>query len=132
MINFDEKKLNDNFRKLAYSCKMSDIADKLKLPETLPETDRPVYLPSADMKTMKELNREFIAECGTGHVVVNNVLTKLVRLQQITSGFCFTQENVLGDKEMQELNTAKEDALADMLEDLSPKENVVVFCIFKP
>lgn len=127
----NQRELNKRFRSIAYSCKMSDIADKIKLPTTLPETSRAVTLPAADMRTMKELNREFVAECGTGHVVVNNVLTKLVRLQQITSGFCYTQENVLLDKEMQELNTAKEDALADMLEDLSPKESVVVFCIFK-
>lgn len=127
----NQKKLNENFRKIAYSCKMSDISDKIKLPDVLPETKRTINLPTADMRTMKDLNREFIAECGSGHVVVNNVLTKLVRLQQITSGFCFTQENVLLDKEMQELNTAKEDALADMLSDLDPKENVVVFCIFK-
>lgn len=127
----NQKKLNDRFRTIAYSCKMSDIADKIKLPSQLPETKRAVTLPPSDMRTMRELNREFVAECGSGHVVVNNVLTKLVRLQQITSGFCFTQENVLLDKELQELNTAKEDALRDMLEDLDPRENVVVFCIFR-
>lgn len=127
----NQKELNRRFRTIAYSCKMSDIRDKLKLPEALPETSRTVELPASDMRTMKELNKEFIAECGTGHVVVNNVLTKLVRLQQITSGFCLTQESPLLDAETQELNTAKEDALADMLEDLSPTENVVVFCIFR-
>lgn len=127
----NQRKLNEKFRSIAYSCKMSDIANKIKLPDALPETRRLVSLPAADMRTMKELNREFVAECGSGHVVVNNVLTKLVRLQQITSGFCYTQENVLLDKELQELNTAKEDTLADMLEDLDPKENVVVFCIFR-
>ena len=127
----NQRKLNERFRSIAYSCKMSDIADKIKLPDALPETKRLVTLPASDMRTMKELNREFVAECGSGHVVVNNVLTKLVRLQQITSGFCYTQENVLLDKELQELNTAKEDTLADMLEDLDPRENVVVFCIFR-
>ena len=127
----NQRKLNEKFRSIAYSCKMSDIANKIKLPDALPETRRLVSLPAADMRTMKELNREFVAECGSGHVVVNNVLTKLVRLQQITSGFCYTQENVLLDKELQELNTAKEDTLADMLEDLDPRENVVVFCIFR-
>lgn len=127
----NQRKLNERFRSIAYSCKMSGIADKIKLPDALPETKRLVTLPASDMRTMRELNREFVAECGSGHVVVNNVLTKLVRLQQITSGFCYTQENVLLDKELQELNTAKEDTLADMLEDLDPRENVVVFCTFR-
>ena len=63
--------------------------------------------------------------------MVNNVLTKLVRLQQIASGFCYTQEGPLGDKQLQELNTAKEDALSDILTDLDGSSHIVVFCLFK-
>lgn len=127
----NQKELKDNFNSIAYHCNMSDIADRIKLPDALPPTSLKVSLPSSDMKTMKELNREFVAECGSGHVIVNNVLVKLIRLQQITSGFCQTQESVLSNPEIQELNTSKEDALADMLTDISPKENVVVFCQFR-
>lgn len=127
----NQKELNNKFDSIAYHCKMSDIADRLKLPEALPPTSRMVTLPVKDMKTMKDLNREFVAECGSGHVVVNNVLVKLIRLQQITSGFCQTQESVFDAPETQELNTAKLDALTDMLQDIGPKENVVVFCQFR-
>lgn len=127
----NQKELNRKFDSIAYHCKMSDIKDKIKLPDALPETRRYVNIPSRDIKSMKELNKEFIAECGSGHVIVNNVLTKLIRLQQITSGFCQTQESVFSNPEIQELNTAKEDALSDMLEDISPKESMVVFCIFR-
>lgn len=127
----NQKELNRKFRTIAYSCKMSDIKDKIKLPDYLPETKREVSLPSRDMKTMKELNREFVAECGSGHVVVSNVLTKLVRLQQITSGFCQTQESVFSDPIIQELNTSKEDDLSEYISDISPLSSVVVFCIFR-
>ena len=110
---------------------MSDISQRIKLPDALPPVRTGVELPTKDMKVMKDLNREFIAECGSGHVVVNNVIVKLIRLQQIASGFCITQESVLDTPKVQELNTAKEDALFEILTDLDPSESVVVFCLFK-
>lgn len=127
----NQKELNSRFDSIAYHCKMSEVADRIKLPDALPPTQRKVQLPASDMKTMKQLNREFVAECGSGHVVVNNVLVKLIRLQQITSGFCQTQESVFDSPEVQELNTSKLDTLVDMLQDLGPRENVVVFCQFR-
>lgn len=127
----NQKTLNEKFNSIAYHCKMSDIADRIKLPDALPPTQEKVELPNKDMKTMRQLNREFIAECGSGHVVISNVLVKLVRLQQICSGFCYTQESVFENPEIQELNTAKEDALTDILEDIDKNENVVVFCNFR-
>lgn len=127
----NQKKLNEKFNSIAYHCKMSDIADRIKLPDVLPPTHREVQLPARDMKTMKELAREFVAECGKGHVVVNNVLTSLMRMQQICSGFCLTRESVFDQGEIQDLNTAKEDMLADMLQDVGNRENIVVFCVFR-
>ncbi len=127
----NQRELNSKFNSIAYHCKMSDIADRIKLPNALPPTQEIVELPSKDMKVMKDLNRDFIAECNNGHIVINNVLVKLLRLQQICSGFCYTQESVFDDSEMQELNTAKEDALTEMLVDIDEKENIVVFCNFK-
>lgn len=127
----NQKDLNRKFDSIAYHCKMSEIADKIKLPDSLPPTRRNVTLPAKDRKTMKELSREFVAECGSGHVVVNNVLVSLIRMQQICSGFCFTKESVFDNGEMQELNTSKEDALCEMLGDIGKSENVVVFCQFR-
>ena len=127
----NQKDLKAKFDSIAYHCKMSEVADRIKLPDALPPAQIGVQLPDRDMRTMNELSREFIAECGSGHVVVNNVLVKLLRLQQICSGFCFTKESVFDDGEIQELNTAKADALADILQDIGPNENVVVFCIFR-
>ena len=127
----NQTELNRRFRSIAYSCKMSEIQDKLKLPEVLPSIMYYVNLPSKDMQTMKALNKDFIAECGSGHIVVNNVLVRLIRLQQITSGFCYTQQSVFDKSEIEELNTSKEKILLDILEDLNISENIVVFCIFK-
>lgn len=127
----NQRRLNEKFSSLAYTCKMEDVADKIKLPECLPPTQRMVGIPAKDRKTMKELAKEFVAECGSGHVVVNNVLVSLLRMQQICSGFCMTRESVFDTEKTQELNTAKEDELFDILSDLSPLSSVVVFCVFR-
>lgn len=126
----NQQRLNEKFRSIAYTCRMADVADRLKLPPVLPDTEIYVDLPTKDIKTSRVLGREFIAECGTGAVVISNVLVKMLRLQQITAGFCMVQEEVGGPNQIQELNTAKEDALYDMLGDISPEASVVVFCVF--
>lgn len=127
----NQQQLHDKFQSIAYTCKMSDIKDRLKLPEVLPMTRREVELPAKDIKAMKQLSKEFVAECGSGFVAVNNVLVKLLRLQQITSGFCEVQEGVFEDADIQELNTAKRDELTEILSDISPLSSVVVFCVFR-
>lgn len=75
-------------------------------------------------KAYDALERDLIAEIDSGVVTVDNALVKLLRLQQITSGF--VPEDVtdalipLGDEKRQ--------LLSDLLEDAG--EPVVVFCRF--
>ena len=127
----NQNKLSEKFRSITYSCKMADVANRLKLPESLPPVVLPITIPTKDMKTSKQLSKEFIAECGQGHVVVKNVLVKMLRLQQIAAGFCQVQDNPLEPMRIEELNTSKEDALVSILEDISPRLPVVVFCVFQ-
>lgn len=127
----NQQTLNRKFKSIAYTCKMSDVADRIKLPDALPPTSQKVQLPAKDMKTCHELAEDFIAECGTSNVVVKNVLGKMMRLQQIASGYCVVQDDPTAPTRVEELNTAKEDMLAEMLEDISPEAPVVVFCVFR-
>ena len=128
----NQKQLNEKFRSIAYQCSMSDVSQRLKLPDSLPPTTREVELPARDMKTLRELSREFVAECSTGNaIIINNVLTRALRMQQIAAGFCQTVEEPGAPAEIEDLNTAKADALADYLEDIDPHERVVVFCQFR-
>ena len=123
--------LDRKFDSIAYTCKMSDIYERLKLPPELPPIERGIYLPNKDMTTLRELGREFIAACGENVIVVKNVLGKILRQQQITSGFCMVTEGPNEPERMQELNTAKMDQLSEDLEDISPEASVVVFCVFR-
>lgn len=126
------QELNSKFRSIAYTCKMQDIQDRLKLPEELPPNIIKLSLSTKDYATCKALNKEFIAECRGGkYVVLNNVLAKVLRLQQITSGFCMAQDAPNDEPNEVELNSVKADALKDFLQDFSKEEKIVVFCVFK-
>ena len=128
----NQKQLNEKFQSIAYQCSMTDVSQRLKLPDQLPPTTREVQLPARDMRTLRELSKEFVAECSTGNtIVVNNVLTRALRMQQIAAGFCLTVSEPGAPAEAEDLNTAKADALLDYLEDIDPREKVVVFCQFK-
>ena len=127
----NQQQLNEKFRSIAYTCKMDDIKDHIKLPDVLPPVRKSIELPRRDARVLDQLAEDFISECGTGMVVVSNVLGKILRQQQITSGFCMVQDDVLCDKRMEELNTAKQDALVEILQDISPLSSVVVFCVFR-
>jgi len=66
-----------------------------------------------------------IAQIKDGFVTVNNALTKLIKLQQVTSGYVRDDDGIdrhVGD--------SKKQLLAEVLSDLPKDEPVVVFCRF--
>lgn len=127
----NQQRLKEKFNSIAYTCKMTDIVEQLKLPVILPPVEQMVKLPLKDYKIIKSLNRDFIADCESGTIIVNNILTKMLRLQQIAAGFCSSREMPLAFAEVQELNTAKADALQNILDNLAENSHVVVFCLFR-
>ena len=67
-----------------------------------------------------------------GTVTASNALTRLLRLQQIGSGWARQDRNIeTGDEgQLLQIDTAKRDALADLMEDLNDEEPIVIFCRF--
>lgn len=108
----------------SYAVKLEDCFD---LP---PKTfiDVPVAMPQSTRAVYRDMAKQMIAYLESGAVVTADiVLTKLLRLSQITSGFVTDPGGIL-----HELDTAKLDACLDMIEDFSAAgEKVVVFCRFK-
>jgi SNF2 family DNA or RNA helicase len=80
------------------------------------------------MKFYRQLEKEMTAEISAGTVTAANALTKLLRLQQATSGYARTDEagTVLIDG-----MPTKRAVLEDRLSDLPVTEPVVVFCRFR-
>ena len=97
----------------------------LDLPDIMHE-ELTVDLTPGTSRVYKQMETDYVADVESGVVTASNVLSRLLRLQQIASGFLPVE-----DKPVERLGTEKSDALADLLEDLPADEPIVVFCRFK-
>lgn len=101
-------------------------AEVLNLPPVIHNTRTITLCPKA-RKVYDELEEELIAEIDDGTITVSNALVKLLRLQQISSGFIQPD----GDGPYRQIDTGKRDTLKELLEDLPTTEPVVVFAKFR-
>ena len=127
----NEQELHDKMYQIAFRVKAEDVQD---LPEAI-DIVRTCKLSASARAIYRDLEREFVAEVGSGAVTVTNALTKLLRLQQITSGFITldrSDENPREKAVTREIDTSKAELLLDILEDLKPDEPVAIFCRFHP
>ncbi len=85
-----------------------------------------IELPPAVMKTYRSLEKDFYAAVDAGEITVNNALTKLLRLQQITSGHIITD-----DGETNFLHNEKGRHLQEILEGIEADEPIVILCRFR-
>ena len=85
-------------------------AEALDLPDTTEET-RYVELEPDARELYRELARESYSELERGEITASNVLTKILRLSQVTGGYVGDDE-----KNMHAVSTAKLDALEDILD----------------
>ena len=103
-------------------------AECLDLP---PTTDiiRKVELEARATKIYQSLVRESYAELSEGEVTITNVLTKLLRLSQLTGGFIGSDESNAAEQ----VSTAKLDVLEDII-DAAIEENrkLVIIARFVP
>jgi len=100
----------------------------LDLPDAIHETI-PVELSPATKRFYTTLEREMTAEIAAGTVTAANALTKLVRMQQATGGYCRVDGS--GGVVPIDGTPDKRAALEDRLSDLPATEPVVVFCRFR-
>lgn len=129
----NETELAQKFGSATFVVKKSEAG--LDLPETLHIPDvahgevigRGTFeLGEAEARAYDAIDRDFILGVQDGTVTAANALVKLLRLSQVTSGFVRDDEGIdhtLGD--------SKIDALDEILQDIPPREPVVVFARFK-
>ncbi len=119
LINQGE--LREKYRQIAFECDPD-----LSLP---PEShvDVPLQLDGKSRKVYDDLSKDFYSYLDSGEAVVAaNVLVRITRLQQITSGYVVDEQDA-----EQALHTAKRDALAELLDEMPPDEPCVVFARFR-
>ena len=118
---FNEAELREKFRSIAFTVKASEV---LSLPETIDSTVQ-FNLSHKAVKAYLQAERDLLVDLESGErLLITNVLAKLVRLQQITSGYLPTP-----DGKVEHLDTGKRDALRDILTD-NDDSHIVIFCRF--
>lgn len=126
------KNLDDLHRKLDSISFRVMAEDVLDLPESV-HVVRYAELEEKACTYYKDLRDEFIVSLNDKTLIADNVLVKLLRLQQITGGFLKWDQG-----EYEQVSSAKLGVLDEVLEDLPTveidgkvsKEPVVVFCRF--
>lgn len=103
-------------------------AECLDLPETT-DIIRSVELEPAALRVYHDLVRDSHAELGQSGVTVTNILSRLLRLSQLTGGFLGDDE---GNAPMR-ISTAKEAALTDIIDEaLQEGKKLVIIARFVP
>jgi len=103
-------------------------AECLDLPETTDVVQR-VDLEPAARRTYQQLVRDSYAEMAEGSVAVTNILTKLLRLSQLTGGFL----GGIDSPEVILVSNAKLDALSDLIDSAEQDgKKLVIIARFVP
>lgn len=120
-----EAELSARLHSIAYRAAKADCLD---LPETT-DVVRQVELEPAARKIYRSLVKESFAELASGEVTAPNVLTRLLRLSQLTGGFLESDENAA----VQQISSAKLSAMEDILESaVAEGQKLVIIARFLP
>ena len=120
-----EAELSARLHSIAYRAAKADCLD---LPETT-DVVRQVELEPAARKIYCSLVKESFAELASGEVTAPNVLTRLLRLSQLTGGFLGSDENAA----VQQISSAKLSAMEDILESaVAEGQKLVIIARFLP
>ena len=124
IIDFkDLDDLHERFYSIAYRVTTLSALD---LPPTQ-HTYHPVLLGANARRIYTEMALTFVADLQEDRVVTSkNALSRLLRLQQITSGFAPTPDGTTV-----QVDKAKQQALQDIMKDLPQDEPLVVFARFR-
>ncbi|NDC43247.1 MAG: hypothetical protein EBZ77_17150, partial [Chitinophagia bacterium] len=129
----NQEELRSKIARITYQVATKDVID---LPE-FEHQQRVVELEPKAMEVYRKMEDEFVVWFDENRAAsAANVLVKLLRLMQITSGFLATfnaSEDPEDDPEqvVEQVSTAKIDALRDICEGIDPGEPIVVFCLFR-
>ncbi len=120
-----EPELKEKIHSIAFRATKAECLD---LPETT-DIVRYIDLEPNAMNIYKHLVRDSFAELSRGEVTATNILTKILRLSQLTGGFLGDDEG----KAIHQISSAKLDALEDIVDEVtSSGKKLVVIARFIP
>ncbi len=120
------KNLDDMAERLKQVTDRVTKDEVLDLPPVIHE-DRVVDLSPPSARVYRSMERAFVADVEEGKVTAGNALAKLLRLQQITSGFAPVEDADGKKVTVEDLGGEKQRELESVLEEIEPHQPVVVF-----
>jgi SNF2 family DNA or RNA helicase len=117
-----QDELNEKFYSIAYRV----TSDVLDLPPVTHEV-LSCKLSKVAAEIYSDLEDDFISEVEEGVVTAKNALSKLLRLQQVTSGYIKLDENGLE----RQIDTSKQEMLDELVDSTGAQEPLVVFTRFR-
>jgi SNF2 family DNA or RNA helicase len=122
-----EYKNVEEYNRRFYSIAIHADRSVLSLPPAVTVQRTAALSPSA-LKIYKSLEKDLVAQIENGTVTAANGLVKLLRLSQLTGGWLSPDVDLYNaEAKPQRIDTAKQELLADVLDDLPKEEPVVVF-----
>ena len=120
-----EQELMDRLHSIAFRVTKAECLD---LP-AITDIVRFVDLEAGAMRVYKDLVKDSFAELSKGEVTVTNILTRLLRLSQLTGGFIGDDDGNLP----QRISSAKLKALEDIIDEaLNENKKLVIIARFVP
>lgn len=122
-----EDELAEKMYRIGYRVMADDVLD---LPPTTMAV-RSTMLSPAAQKVYDSLAKTLVADLEDGTVSAANALVRILRLQQVTSGWLPLDEaDGSGARPLVEIGTEKRDLLSDVISDIPAHEPIVVACRF--
>ena len=120
-----ESELTEKLHSISYRATKAECLD---LPETT-DVIRQVELEPAALRVYRGLVKESYAELSSGEVTAPNILTRLLRLSQLTGGFIGNDETAA----VEQISAAKLSALEDILDGAAAEgKKLVIIARFIP
>lgn len=119
----------DELKEKMYSCAFY-VTPNIKLPET---TDIVIhYTPSKQLIDIyKEVKKEGVYENENGVLEINNARTKVLREQQILSGYVPLEDFTFTKKFVDTVDYTRQNTLQELLEGIRKDEKIVIFAKFR-
>lgn len=120
-----EGELTEKLHSISYRATKAECLD---LPETT-DVIRQIELEPAALRIYRGLVKESYAELASGEVTATNILTRLLRLSQLTGGFLGNDETAV----VEQVSAAKLSALEDILDGaMAEGKKLVIIARFIP
>lgn len=118
----------DVLKEKMYQCAFKCTAD-LKLPETV-DIVRTFTPSTKTCKLYKELTKNGVLIGEKGILDTKNALTKVLRLQQLLSGYMPVTDETFSENFIENVDDSRIELLKELIEGISPDDKIVIFARF--